>query len=150
MQSAIGCVVVTYNRVNKLKKALASYDSQTAAPQYVLVVDNASTDGTAGYLEEWQAEEAPYRKIVKRLASNTGGSGGFYEGQKAALEEDAGWIMLADDDAYLAPDYIETIQQYISDNDVDDVSVVCGTVVENGNVFNPHRRLINKPYYIME
>ena len=42
----IGCVIVTFNRLEKLKKALAAYDKQEVKPKYIVVVDNASTDGT--------------------------------------------------------------------------------------------------------
>ena len=144
MASDIGCVVVTYNRLDKLKKALASYDSQTSLPQYVMVIDNASSDGTEAFLAQWQAEEAPYRKMVHRLATNSGGSGGFYEGQRLALQEDANWILLSDDDAYLPGNYIDTIQHYIATHKTDDISAICGTVTENGTLANMHRRLYSR------
>ena len=47
----IGAVVVTYNRLDKLKKALESFEKQLYLPAYVIVADNASTDGTAQYLQ---------------------------------------------------------------------------------------------------
>ena len=144
MASDIGCVVVTYNRLDKLKKALASYDSQTSLPQYVMVIDNASSDGTEAFLAQWQAEEDPYRKMVHRLATNSGGSGGFYEGQRLALQEDANWILLSDDDAYLPGNYIGTIQHYIATHKTDDISAICGTVTENGTLANMHRRLYSR------
>ena len=45
----IAAVIVTYNRLTKLKKALASYEQQLHKPNYMVIVDNASTDGTAGW-----------------------------------------------------------------------------------------------------
>ncbi len=56
----IGAVVVTYNRLDKLKKALESFEKQLYLPAYVIVADNASTDGTAQYLRQWQKEEAGF------------------------------------------------------------------------------------------
>lgn len=50
----IGAVVVTYNRLDKLKKALKSFEDQQYLPVYVIVVNNASTDTTAQYLQQWQ------------------------------------------------------------------------------------------------
>ncbi len=144
MASDIGCVVVTFNRLDKLKKALASYDSQTLHPVYVMVIDNASTDGTEAFLAQWQSEPAPYRKIVHRLAQNSGGSGGFHEGQRLALQEEAGWILLADDDAYLPENYTETVQRYIDTHATDDISAICGTVTQNGAVSGMHRRLCSR------
>ena len=42
----IGVVLVTYNRLEKLKIALKSYEEQTVLPKYILVVNNNSNDGT--------------------------------------------------------------------------------------------------------
>ena len=50
----IAAVVVTYNRLNKLKKALLSYENQLHKPDYMIIVDNASNDGTPEWLNEWQ------------------------------------------------------------------------------------------------
>ena len=43
----VAAVVVTYNRLEKLKKVLASLESQTRLPQMLVIVINAATDGTA-------------------------------------------------------------------------------------------------------
>jgi rhamnopyranosyl-N-acetylglucosaminyl-diphospho-decaprenol beta-1,3/1,4-galactofuranosyltransferase len=39
-------VIVTYNRKDLLRECLNAVLSQTRPPDHVLVVDNASTDGT--------------------------------------------------------------------------------------------------------
>ncbi len=49
----VAAVVVTYNRLEKLKKVLASLESQTRLPQMLVIVNNAATDGTAEYLQEY-------------------------------------------------------------------------------------------------
>lgn len=49
----VAAVVVTYNRLEKLKKVLASLESQTRLPQMLVIVNNAATDGTAEYLKEY-------------------------------------------------------------------------------------------------
>lgn len=46
MKNKIGAVIVTFNRIEKLKKALFSYESQTVVPDILIVVDNHSNDGT--------------------------------------------------------------------------------------------------------
>ena len=58
----IGVVLVTFNRLEKLKIALEAYERQTVKPKYILVVDNNSTDGTREYLENWKKEEKQYKK----------------------------------------------------------------------------------------
>ena len=81
----IGAVVVTYNRLDKLKKALKSFEDQQYLPAYVIVVNNASTDTTAQYLQQWQEKDVGFEKIILTMKSNTGGSGGFYAGIKAGI-----------------------------------------------------------------
>lgn len=138
----VGVVIVTYNRVEKLKKALLAYDNQKQVLKYILVVDNASNDSTKEFLNEWKSIKRGYDKYFVTLNENTGGSGGFFVGEKLALSYEADWIMLADDDAYPEPDYIKGLLDYIKIHKEQEFSAVCGSVLENGSVFNNHRSKI--------
>ena len=100
----VDVVIVTYNRLEKLKKALASYENQSRRFRHLIVVNNHSTDGTSDFLDAWGRTEAPFSKIVINTDENLGGSGGYYLGQKKAMELEAEWVFLADDDAYAEPD----------------------------------------------
>lgn len=90
-------VVVSHNRLPKLKRTLLRLlscppDQLTA----IVVVDNASTDGTA----EWLAGLPPRRIRVLQNARNLGGAGGFERGMRFAMHAfDPDWLMLMDDDA---------------------------------------------------
>lgn len=137
--SDIGCVIVTFNRLDKLKKTLQSYAGQSLLPQYLIVVNNASTDGTKEYLESWKNKSEGFTKIVIHSEVNLGGSGGFYLGQQEAVEQRAGWIMIADDDAYPESNYLEGMQHYINTHDPQKISIVCGKVIQQGNSYNFHR-----------
>ncbi len=112
----IGVVLVTFNRLDELKKTLRLYDRQTKPPRYVLVVDNHSTDGTDAFLAAWQDEPGPARRMALSLPENTGGSGGFHAGIKAALTLDADWIWLADDDAWPAENAFETLARFAQEH----------------------------------
>ena len=90
----IAALVVTYNRLNALQSALPQVLAEPFA--HVLVVDNASTDGTAA----WLAGLDDPRLQVLHLKENTGGAGGFAAGLKALSGFD--WYVLADDDAWPA------------------------------------------------
>lgn len=142
----IGCVVVTYNRLNKLKKALRAYEEQLEHPEYIVVVDNASTDGTNEFLNEWKTEKSIEKRYVISLKENAGGSGGFYAGQKMAMGLSADWIMLSDDDAYPESDYIKGIKDYIVHHDCSNIAVLCGSVYENNSYINLHRAVYLKHF----
>ena len=45
----IAAVVVTYNRLDLLKKSLAAIQAQTLQQMDILIIDNASTDGTEAF-----------------------------------------------------------------------------------------------------
>lgn len=133
---AIGVVIVTFNRISKLKKALGCYSSQTVKPDYVIVVNNASTDGTFEFLEEWKKNNSIFSKYVLNLSKNIGGSGGFYTGLKFARTLKSKWIWVADDDAYPEKNALEEAQKYLNGS----YSAVCGEVINNGRIDLIHRR----------
>ena len=62
MELNVDVVVVTYNRLEKLKKALACYENQTLSFRSIIIVDNHSSDGTYEYLEEWKSKQTPFVK----------------------------------------------------------------------------------------
>ena len=97
-QPRVIAVVVTYNRRDLLTEALSAVLGQSRAPDAVIVIDNASTDGTA--------EMVTTRFPSARLATarrNTGGAGGFAYGLALALAEAADLVWLMDDDTVPEP-----------------------------------------------
>ncbi len=136
----IGAVVVSYNRIEKLKKALAAFSDMTMLPKYLLVIDNASTDGTHEYLETWKEQPADFEKIVVHMEENVGGSGGFYEGLKRSLALDADWIWVSDDDAYPAKDAFAQASQYLEAHDTKNITAVCAKVIKNGQLDVNHSK----------
>lgn len=144
----IGVVIVTFNRLQKLKIALDSFSKQSKPPKYVVVVNNASTDGTLEFLQNWQEKcDCVYKKIVINCEKNTGGSGGFYTGLTAAIKEEADWIWVSDDDAYPERDTIKQISNFIDTNDLHDIGAICTSVYnKNGNIALSHRRMLRKGF----
>ena len=94
-------VVVTYQRLDQLRVTLqALLDQPTRDLSAVLVVDNASQDGTA----EWLAGQSDARLITLTLPENRGGAGGFEAGMRHAVEHlSPDWIVVMDDDARPEP-----------------------------------------------
>lgn len=137
---AVASVIVTYNRLEKLKNTIRAYENQRYKPSYIIVVNNASSDGTHEFLMQWKNTVSDIKKIILNMDENLGGSGGFYEGQKAAMQlDDADWVMVADDDAYPEEDYLLTIKEYLERENTDDIAVICGKVIENESFVNTHR-----------
>ncbi len=96
-------VVVTWNRAALLERILRALDAQTRPPDAVVVVDNASTDATPEVLARL-GSELSVSLVVRRLATNTGGAGGFAEGIRTALGAGADLLWLMDDDGVPPPD----------------------------------------------
>jgi rhamnopyranosyl-N-acetylglucosaminyl-diphospho-decaprenol beta-1,3/1,4-galactofuranosyltransferase len=99
-------VVVTYNRRELLLEALAAVQAQSRAPDAVIVVDNASTDGTGAAVRA----RFPSARLAE-LPRNTGGAGGFAYGMALALADAADLIWLMDDDTVPEPDALRAMLQ---------------------------------------
>lgn len=88
-------VVVTYNRKELLKQCIEALLSQNYLNFKILIVDNASTDGTKEYIDNYINN----KKIeYTNTGSNLGGAGGFNYGIKKALELGFEYVWIMDDD----------------------------------------------------
>ena len=93
----ITAIIVTYNRNKLLERCLFAIATQTRQPDVVLVIDNASTDGTPEWLHKWLPLHLPKATLIA-LDHNTGGAGGFARGMQVAHEAGYDWIWVMDDD----------------------------------------------------
>lgn len=96
--STVYSIIVTFNRKALLQRCLTAMVAQTRKPDRIVVVDNASTDGTREMLSEsgWMGRDDIE---LLALADNTGGAGGFAAGIDLAVRCGADWIWIMDDDA---------------------------------------------------
>lgn len=140
----IGVVIVTFNRLEKLKIALEKFAEQTLQPEYVLVVNNASTDGTYEYLESWAQQNNGYRQLVYNCDENTGGSGGFATALERAVVLDADWIWISDDDAFPEKETVHDVSEYIENHPEQSIAALCTTVLNNNTIDEAHRRRVKK------
>ena len=139
-------VVVTYNRLETLKEALAHTLAQD--PAAVVVVDNSSSDGTEAWLSELAIDDNRVDPIVS--GANLGGAGGFHHGVARAMEVHApDWILLHDDDSWPQRGCLGAFKQK-SSSFSDQVGVVAAAVEDTrGNICemnrprrNPFRSLV--------
>jgi rhamnopyranosyl-N-acetylglucosaminyl-diphospho-decaprenol beta-1,3/1,4-galactofuranosyltransferase len=100
----VASVVVTHNRRDLLDGALNAIAAQTRPPDVMIVIDNASSDGTA----EMVRSRFPTADLVT-LPRNVGGAGGFAAGIARALAVGATALWLMDDDTLPRPDALAAL-----------------------------------------
>lgn len=94
--------IPTYNRLDLLKRALASVQQQTYSHLEIIVVDDCSTDGTQEFLIQAAKEDKRIRYIFKEANS------GACVSRNLAIKQATGeFITGLDDDDYFLPNRIE-------------------------------------------
>lgn len=147
----LGIVICNFNKVNYLKGCLESlYKSDFEDLIYdVIVVDNASTDGSPDFIKE------NYPKIVLlQNETNTGGSGGFDRGIRYAMQKKYDYVVLLDNDILLESNTILNLYKYIKLNpkagvvgskictmDNPDILQEMGSFIDYENKFNVYTPL---------
>lgn len=115
----IHIIVVTYNRKELLSRVLNYLVNQTYCHVNILVVDNASNDGSMAYIKEV--------KLIDKvewlgLVENIGGAGGFHEGLKYAYEKGAEYIWMMDDDGYPDENCLEELYNSLLNEKLEAIS----------------------------
>jgi len=94
----LSVVILTFNNVDMLADLLRDLRVQIRSPDEIILVDNASQDGT----EEMVRLNYPKINYIK-LKENLGSGGGYYEGIKMAAKT-SDFIYTLDDDVKLNQD----------------------------------------------
>jgi polysaccharide pyruvyl transferase CsaB len=123
----VSILIVTYNSAEFVLPCLESIRDSTAYPAYeVIIVDNASTDGTAEVLRKYAATDD--RIQIDCLATNKGFSGGNnYAARKATGE----YLILLNIDTMVTSGWIERMLRHIRHDP--SIGIVCPVTNFAGN-----------------
>jgi len=103
-------VVVSYNGAQWIRGCVRSALSGPDDLR-VIVVDNASSDGTAGIV----ATEFPMVELIA-LSENVGFGRGNNLGIRRALDQGANYVLLLNQDAFVTPDCLTQMQRFMDEN----------------------------------
>ncbi|MEZ4723848.1 MAG: glycosyltransferase [Candidatus Kapaibacterium sp.] len=108
---SIAAIVITFNRLELLKKTIDGLRKQTHKIDELIVVNNGSNDGTS----EWLKENDDIFVVTQ---DNVGSSGGQYTAFNTAYERGHEWIWAMDDDVVPRPDCLSHLVANIAANKV--------------------------------
>ena len=114
-------VFITYNRLELTKRAIASYLETVTVPYTLIVVDNASTDGTP----EWFLWSQDFSSRTELLCSRENRYPGYAtnHGWAEAAAGDATHLHRADNDFIFLPGWCEEVERIFESEKVGQVGL---------------------------
>ncbi len=131
----VTAVILTYNRQDLLKRCLDAVYSQSRACDYVIVIDNASDDGTKEMLLD---SDYPALQLYT-LSRNIGAAGGFNAGFRLAYQNGADFVWMMDDDVLPEPEALEHLLEadaVLAEKGIKRSFLVSSAFTESGYVTN--------------
>ncbi len=97
-------IMLTFNALDMTRQTIASIEAHTAYPYELVLVDNASSDGTVAYLKELEKSRSNVKVIFNK--ENRGFSAGNNQGVRAASGH---YICLLNNDVLVADGWLEDL-----------------------------------------
>lgn len=126
----ITILIPTYNRIELLKKAYHSCKNQTNTNFNLIIVDNASNDGSQDFLSSAFAQD----KIISELILNPINLGATFSITNALKKVKTPWVTIVCDDDTIEPDFIEKSLPIIS-------KTKTGFIITGFNIINEYGEL---------
>lgn len=115
----ISIVVPVRNRAGIVGRTLESISRQCYRPFELIIVDNASTDGTGEFLKSWsEANAGSGMEISVAECSEPGAPSARNTGLALAR---APWVMFFDSDDTMSPTHLLAVARAIADNSTADI-----------------------------
>src|SRR3954469_14474938 len=118
MQPQVTVVIVTFNSLPFSEECLRSLERQSYPSLKIVVVDNASSDGTAAFLRDRLLERAIFNQ------RNVGFAAAQNQGIRMSKQ---GWVLTLNPDVVLAPDFISSLVEAAEADPT--VGTVCGKLL---------------------
>jgi GT2 family glycosyltransferase/CDP-glycerol glycerophosphotransferase (TagB/SpsB family) len=109
-RNLVSIIVLTHNQLEYTKKCFDSIAKFTPEPYELIVVDNASTDGTVEYIKGWK-ESHPNCKVVFN-SENRGFAAGINQG---ILLAEGNFILLLNNDTVVTPGWLGKMLRCINE-----------------------------------
>ncbi len=123
--------ICTHNRAGFLKEAVESVLPQLGTDAELLIVDNASSDGTSALAEHFQASAPNVRACQESEL-------GLSAARNCALRTALGdYVLFLDDDATAEPGWLEVFRQFLEGNQGRRIGAVGGAVVPRFEITPP-------------
>lgn len=126
----VAAVIVTYNRLEELKKNINMLIIQKYYLDAIYIIDNASNDNTPKFIHEYMLKEPRIKYF--QLEKNLGGAGGFAYGLKQACQDGFEWVWLMDDDGRPQDENTLAVLMNVA-NQQRNYSLINCNVLHNGN-----------------
>ncbi len=111
---ALSVIVCTRDRLDSLKQCVAALAAvRTEQAWELVVVDNASSDGTAEYLGVLAKQALPIPKLTTTLEPKRGLAAARNTGWRSAS---ANLLAFTDDDCYVASEFVDSVIQVFAEN----------------------------------
>lgn len=123
----ISIIIVTYNNLHLTKTCLDSVEKFTSNPNHeVIIIDNASSDGTPDFLREWQTKTPGRHTILN--PDNKGFAAANNQGLKMSNGD---FLVLLNNDTHVTPGWDITLMHHLERNPL--LGLLCPVTNNIGN-----------------
>ena len=116
MSEVITLMMVTYNRLNLTKQTLDNIISNTDLPYNLVIIDNASSDGTVDFLKSFKESGLMQKLIIIYNDVNKGIAIGRNQGLLEANKLNTDWYSTIDNDVLLPNGWISQCINILKNN----------------------------------